>query len=130
MTAAITPTSASSNGATSASPNGATENGASTTGASVVENPEKKGIFAQFMDDPTELPATVAQQLFSIVPGIAGGFAGFILAARLADTKRVKTKGVLIASALNAILTVATIFLIVAAEEKDIVKEEAETEGA
>ena len=78
---------------------------------------EEKGLFAQFMDDPSVMPATVAQQIFSIVPGIFGGIGGFILATRLAKARKVKTRGVIIASGVVALLTLGAIFLIVEAEE-------------
>lgn len=82
----------------------------------LTENGEK-GIFATFLEDPSVLPATVAQQVFSIVPGIFGGIGGFILAARLANARQVKTKGVLIASVGLAALTLGAIFLIVESDE-------------
>lgn len=79
------------------------------------ENAE--GVLSAFKRDPSKMPATVAQQIFSIVPGIAGGIGGFILAARLANTRKVKTRGVLIASGVVAALTLGAIFLIVKADE-------------
>jgi hypothetical protein len=84
----------------------------------IVENAEKpRGIIGSLIDDPSTVPSTLALQLFSIVPGIAGGLAGFVLASRLANTRRVKTKGVLLASLLNAVLTLGSIYLIVGADE-------------
>lgn len=79
------------------------------------ENAE--GVLSSFKRDPSKMPATVAQQIFSIVPGIAGGIGGFILAARLANTRKVKTRGVLVASGAVALLTLAAIFFIVEADE-------------
>lgn len=90
------------------------------------ENAEKKGVFQQFMEDPTTMPSTIAQQIFSIVPGIFGGIAGFVLATRLADTPKVRTKGVLIASGLVALLTFGSIFLIVEAEKPQMQPDEEE----
>jgi len=97
-----------------------------TGGNGTIENAadEEKGIFAQFLEDPSEMPATVAQQIFSIVPGIFGGIGGFVLATRLAKVRKVKTKGVLIASGVVALLTLGAIFLIVEADEVIPVEEE------
>jgi len=82
---------------------------------------EKHGVFGKIMikafGATDSMPATMAQQIFSIVPGIAGGLSGFILASKLAKARRVQSKGVWIAAGLNALLTFATIFLIVEADE-------------
>jgi hypothetical protein len=67
------------------------------------------------------MPTTVAQQLFSIVPSVAGGLSGLFLASKLANTTRVKTSGVLIAALANAVLTFATVFLVTEAEAEDII---------
>ena len=84
----------------------------------IVENAEKpRGIIGSLINDPSTMPATLALQLFSIVPGIAGGLAGFVLASKLANTRKVKTKGVLLAALLNAVLTLGSIYLIVSADE-------------
>jgi hypothetical protein len=86
------------------------------------KNPEEladpSGVFSEFVQEPTTMPATIAQQVFSIVPGIAGGLAGLILGARLANTRKVKTSGVLLASGINAILTFASVYLIVSAKDE------------
>lgn len=74
-------------------------------------------MFAEFMADPSVMPTTVAQQIFSIVPGIAGGIGGFLLASRLARASKVRTRGVLIASGVVALLTLGSIYLIVEADE-------------
>jgi len=58
------------------------------------------------------IPASIGQQIFSIVPGIAGGLAGFLLAYRLANATRVKTSTVIVVALANAVLTLATLFLI------------------
>jgi len=63
-------------------------------------------------------PSTVAQQIFSIVPGIAGGLAGFILALKLANTKKVNAGQVMLASGLVAMITFASIFLIKTVDEE------------
>jgi len=61
--------------------------------------------------------STVAQQIFSIVPGVAGGLAGFILALKLADTKQVKASEVLLASGIVALTTFAVVFMVRTVEE-------------
>jgi hypothetical protein len=61
--------------------------------------------------------STVAQQIFSIVPGVAGGLAGFVLALKLADTKKVKASEVLVASGLVALTTFAVIFMVRTVED-------------
>lgn len=61
--------------------------------------------------------STVAQQIFSVVPGIAGGLAGFILAVKLSDTKKVKASEVLLASAVVALTTFSVVFLVRTVEE-------------
>lgn len=61
--------------------------------------------------------STVAQQIFSIVPGIAGGLAGFVLALKLANTKKVKASEVLLASGVVALTTFSVIFLVRTVEE-------------
>jgi len=61
--------------------------------------------------------STVAQQIFSIVPGVAGGLAGFILALKLANTKQVKASEVLLASGVVALTTFAVVFMVRTVEE-------------
>lgn len=61
--------------------------------------------------------STVAQQIFSIVPGVAGGLAGFFLALKLANTKRVNASEVLLASGIVAAVTFSVIFLVRTVEE-------------
>jgi len=80
----------------------------------------ERSVLADFFNDPSVMPATVAQQIFSVVPGIAGGIAGFILAAKLANARKVNTSGVLVASVLNAALTIGTIWLITEAVSDEI----------
>lgn len=63
------------------------------------------------------LSSTVAQQIFSIVPGVAGGLAGFILALKLANTTRVKASEVLLASGLVALTTFSVVFLVRTVED-------------
>jgi len=70
-------------------------------------------------DEPEEITteswwfsSTVAQQIFSIVPGIAGGLAGFILALKLANTKNVKASEILLSSLIVAGATFGSVFLI------------------
>lgn len=58
------------------------------------------------------LPASLAIQIFSIVPGIAGGVTGFVLAQKLAQAKSVKATEVLLASGTVALVTFLSIFLV------------------
>jgi hypothetical protein len=58
------------------------------------------------------LPASLAIQIFSIVPGIAGGVTGFVLAQKLAQAKSVKATEVLLASGAVALITFLSIFLV------------------
>ena len=58
------------------------------------------------------VPASLAIQIFSIVPGIAGGITGFVLAQKLAQAKSVKATEVLLASGTVALITFLSIFLI------------------
>jgi hypothetical protein len=51
------------------------------------------------------------------VPGVAGGLAGFVLALKLADTKKVKASEVLVASGLVALTTFAVIFMVRTVED-------------
>jgi len=57
-------------------------------------------------------PTSLAIQVFSIVPGIAGGLAGFVLASKLAKAKSVKASEVLLASGTVALITFAAVFLV------------------
>lgn len=61
--------------------------------------------------------STVAQQIFSIVPGVAGGLAGFILALKLAGTTKVKASEVLLAAGLVALVTFSVVFVVRTVEE-------------
>lgn len=63
------------------------------------------------------VPASLAIQIFSIVPGIAGGVTGFVLAQKLAQAKSVKATEVLLASGTVALITFLSIFLIRTIEE-------------
>jgi len=66
------------------------------------------------------MPASIGQQVFALVPGVAGGLAGFLLAYRLANARRVRTAPVVLVSLLIATVTLASIFLITPAPEVDI----------
>jgi hypothetical protein len=63
------------------------------------------------------MPASIGQQIFALVPGVAGGLAGFLLAYRLANARRVRTAPVLLVSLAIAIITISAIFLINPAPE-------------
>ena len=60
------------------------------------------------------LPVPVAQQLFSIASGIAGGMAGLILAAKFTQAKAIEARAseVLLATGLSFLATFGAIFLI------------------
>ena len=58
------------------------------------------------------VPASLAIQIFSIVPGIAGGITGFVLAQKLSQAKSVKATDVLLASGTVALITFLSIFLV------------------
>lgn len=90
------------------------ENGA-IKNADVAE--DSKGIFSEFLEDPSVMPSTIAQQLFVVLPSAAGGIAGFILGARLADTPKVKTSRVLLTAGTLSALTFLSVYLIVGVDE-------------
>ena len=58
------------------------------------------------------LPASMATQIFSVVPGLAGGIAGFILATKIAKAKSVKATEVLMAAGAVALITFMSVFLV------------------
>lgn len=58
------------------------------------------------------LPVSLAIQVFSIVPGVAGGLAGFVLASKLANAKSVKASEVLLAAGTVALITFMSVFLV------------------
>ena len=89
-----------------------TENGAQEI--DFEEEPESEEIITT---ESWMFSSTVAQQIFSVVPGVAGGLAGFILAVKLADTKKVKASEVLLASAVVALTTFSVVFLVRTVEE-------------
>ena len=64
-------------------------------------------------------PVTIAQQIYSMVPGIFGGLAAWILASKLTKAKEVKATEVLLASGLVAAVTFGSIFLIRTVREYD-----------
>jgi len=64
-------------------------------------------------------PAALATQIFSIVPGVAGGLAGFVLASKLSNAKNVKASEVLLASGVVALITFMSVFLVRTIDEYD-----------
>ena len=62
-------------------------------------------------NNPTLAP-TVAQQVFSISSGVAGGLAGFVLANRLAGVQEVPRNQVIAAALLSGAFTFGAAFLI------------------
>jgi hypothetical protein len=64
-----------------------------------------------------EMPASYGQQAFAVTTGVAGGVAGLWIAKRLADSTRVKTRGVILASGVVIVATLAVVMLIEEASE-------------
>jgi len=58
------------------------------------------------------MPTTWVIQLFSIIPGIAGGLAGIILAQKLSNARSVKASEAIFSAVLVAAATFASVFLI------------------
>lgn len=90
------------------------ENGAQDIDLTDVEDED---IQEEITTETWMFSSTVAQQIFSIVPGVAGGLAGFILALKLANTKQVKASEVLLASGLVALVTFSVIFVVRTVED-------------
>ena len=65
------------------------------------------------------VPSSLATQIFSVVPGLAGGLAGFVLASKLSNAKSVKASEVLLASGSVALITFMSVFLVRTIEEYD-----------
>jgi hypothetical protein len=86
-------------------------------GPRVIDFEEPEGQQEEITTESWMLSSTVAQQIFSIVPGVAGGLAGFILALKLANTKKVKASEVLLASGVVALTTFSVIFMVRTVEE-------------
>ena len=63
------------------------------------------------------VPSSLATQIFSVVPGLAGGLAGFVLASKLSNAKSVKASEVLLASGSVALITFMSVFLVRTIEE-------------
>lgn len=59
-----------------------------------------------------DIPTTVAQQVFSIIPGAVGGIMGFVLAQRLADKTSVPTQAVVTASVIQSAAIIGTTFIV------------------
>lgn len=98
------------------------EDGALPEGAAPTENGPREIDFEEPEQEEITthswmFSSTVAQQIFSIVPGVAGGLAGFILALKLANTKKVRASEVLLASGVVALTTFAVIFMVKTVEE-------------
>jgi len=58
------------------------------------------------IEAPETIPVTIAQQIFMIGSGIAGGLAGFVLARELSDVREVRTPTVVITTAISALFTI------------------------
>jgi len=64
-------------------------------------------------------PTSLAIQIFSIVPGVAGGLAGFVLASKLATARSVKASEILLAAGTVAAITFGAVFLVRTIDEYD-----------
>ena len=70
-----------------------------------------------------QIPPTVAQQIFTIGSGVAGGLAGFYLAKQLVGVKYVPREKVILATLISALFTFgAAVFLSRALEKEAIAK--------
>ncbi len=63
------------------------------------------------------VPASLATQIFSVVPGIAGGLAGFVLASKLANAKAVKASEVMMAAGTVAMVSFLAVFIVRTVDE-------------
>jgi hypothetical protein len=62
------------------------------------------------------IPASIGQQVFVISTGVAGGLAGFVLAARLTNATHLRLTPLLIASALASAASFAVVYMISAGD--------------
>lgn len=60
-----------------------------------------------------QMPPTIAQQLFTIGSGIAGGLAGMVMARGLVGRTSVPTSYVIGATAISALFTFGAAFLLI-----------------
>lgn len=59
-----------------------------------------------------KIPSSIGQQVFVIASGIAGGLAGFVLANRLTNVRRVSTSATILAASVSAVATFASLYII------------------
>mgnify|MGYP001818786720 CR=1 FL=1 len=89
-----------------------------TAPASSASPPEEDEVVREeITSDEWMIPSSLATQIFSIVPGIAGGLAGFVLASKLSNAKSVKATEVLMASGSVALITFLSVFLVKTIDE-------------
>lgn len=62
---------------------------------------------------------TVAQQVFTVGSGVAGGLAGFVLASQLSDVEDVPVSGLAVGTIVSFIATFGAAFLITSAAKND-----------
>lgn len=86
-------------------------------GGEIVPSGDDRVTTEDMTADRWMIPASLATQVFSIVPGIAGGLAGFVLASKLSNAKSVKASEVLLASGSVALITFMSVFLVRTIEE-------------
>lgn len=64
------------------------------------------------------IPASIGQQVFVISSALAGGLAGLMLASRLANTREVSTRAIVLASSISAVATIGSVFIITSTLEQ------------
>lgn len=74
--------------------------------------PQQEPIVTDPVTGETALTPTLAQQVYVIGSGIAGGLAGFILAARLAGARSVPIPSLLLATLVSGAATFGSVYLI------------------
>lgn len=65
---------------------------------------------------------TIAQQVFTVASGVAGGLAGFVLAKRLQDSEDIPLSNLILASSISAIATFGAAFLVTSATQQALAK--------
>lgn len=74
---------------------------------------------ARIVGVPAKVPATTAQQVFTVGSGVAGGLAGFLLAKKLADVREVPAPALVGATLMSAVFTFGAAILLARAVRKE-----------
>ena len=74
---------------------------------------------AQIISAPPNVSPPVAQQIFTIGSGVAGGLAGFVLARSLSSVQEVPTAPLIGATIVSAIFTFGAAIMLTKALEKE-----------